>query len=56
MNENNEVVATWLRDIKATMERYMEGGARPNGESRAGWDEEDQGMLSEVQSFGFLNK
>jgi hypothetical protein len=61
MNENNEIVSAWLREIKATVERFMEGGARPNGGLGGNWDDriqgddaEDQAMLSGVQSFDFL--
>jgi hypothetical protein len=55
MQENNETVSGWLRDIKVTVERFMAGEARPNGGSRsypsndiwdvAGDDEEGQAIL-----------
>lgn len=65
MKENNETISSWLQEIKVTMERFMAGEARPNGGSRSypkngtwdermvGDDEEDQALLSGVQSATF---
>lgn len=61
MNENNTIISAWLHEIKATVERFMGGGARPDGGLGVNWDDriqgdnvEDEAMLSGAQSFDFL--